>query len=275
MMVAQPTRAAVPTGIGTAHSEWSWVLRDALALAGRSLRRVARSPEELMLMIFLPTMLLLMFRYLFGGAIDTGDVTYVNYVVAGIIVVSITFNATTTSVAVANDMLEGIVERLRSMPMVSAVVLVGHVASALLRHLASITVMIGVGLLVGFRPVADVGQWAAVLGLLLLFAFAVSWSAVVLGLLAKTVEGASGMAMPLVFVPYVGSAFVPPSTMPDGLRFFAEHQPVSVVVDAVRALLMGIPVGNTAWLAVLWWFGILLVVVPVAGRLFRKRSARG
>ncbi|NIJ12364.1 ABC-2 type transport system permease protein [Saccharomonospora amisosensis] len=267
MSVQQPSGAPRP--------RWSWALRDAWVLSGRGLRRISRSPEELMLMLFLPTTLLLMFRYLFGGAIDTGDVTYVNYVVAGIIVVSIAFNATTTSVAVANDMLEGIVERFRSMPMVSAVVLVGHVAAAMLRNLVSIVVMVGVGLLVGFRPVAGAGQWLIALGLLALFALAVSWLAVVLGLLARTVEGASGMAMPLVFVPYVGSAFVPPSTMPPGLRAFAEDQPVSVVVDAVRALFMGTPLGNTAWLAALWWAGILLVVVPLAGRLFRRRSLRG
>ncbi|MEU3269803.1 ABC transporter permease [Saccharomonospora sp. NPDC006951] len=254
-------------------SEWAGAAGNARVLIARSLRHILRSPEQLMLMLFLPIMMLLMFRYLFGGAINTGDVTYVNYVVAGIIAVSVTFNSTVASVAAATDMSEGIVERFRSMPMLSSTVLIGHVAASVVRNMVSIAVMIGVGFLVGFRPVAGVGAWLAAIGLLVLFAVAISWIAVLLGVLAKTPEGASGLSMPLVFIPYVGSAFVPPSTMPDGLRQFAENQPVSLVVDSVRALLMDLPLGNTAWLAVVWWVAILAVVVPVAGRVFRARSA--
>ncbi|RBM12583.1 multidrug ABC transporter permease [Prauserella sp. PE36] len=250
-----------------------WALNDSRALIGRCLRHIARSPEQLMLMFFLPIMLLLMFRYLFGGAISTGGVSYVNYVLAGIITVAVTFNATATSVAVCSDLQEGIVERFRSMPVRGSAVLVGHVVAALVRHVVSIAVMIGVGFLIGFRPQAGFGQWCAALGLLLLFATAVSWIAAVLGIVAKTVEGASGLSMPLVFIPYVGSALVPPSTMPDGLRAFAENQPVSHVADAVRALFTGAPVGDAAWLAVVWWAGIIVVVVPLAGRLFRRRAA--
>ncbi|SFP73621.1 ABC-2 type transport system permease protein [Amycolatopsis arida] len=248
-----------------------WLLSDALAMTGRTFRHLARSPEQLMLTLFLPVALLLMFRYLFGGAIDTGDVSYVNYVVAGIIAVSVTFNSTITSVAVREDLQEGIVERFRSMPVHAGAVLVGHVAAGLARNLVSVAVMVGVGLAVGFRPVADLGGWLAALGLLALFALAVAWIAAILGLLAKTVEGASGMSMPLVFVPYVSSAFVPPSTMPDVLRVFAENQPVTLVVDTVRALLVGLP-ADRAGVAVLWWLAILLVVVPLGGVLFRRAA---
>lgn len=261
--------AAEPT-----RSELYWVYANSLALIGRSLRHIGRSPEQLMLMLFLPAMLLLMFRYLFGGAIDVGAGTYVNYVIPGIIAVSVTFNATVTSTAVCADLTEGIVERFRSMPVPSSVVLVGHIAASMVRNLVSIGVMSGVGYLVGFRPQADVLDWLAALGLLMLFVLAVSWLAAILGLLAKTVEGASGMSMPLVFIPYLGSAFVPPSTMPDGLRVIAEHQPVSVVVDAVRGLFLGMPIGNTGWLAIAWWGGILVLAIPFAGWLFRRR-ARG
>lgn len=259
----------------TRAGEARWALSNAGALVGRSLRHITRSPEQLMLMLFLPTMLLLMFRYLFGGAIATGGMSYVNYVIAGIIAVSVTFNATATSVAVAGDMLEGIVERFRSMPVSSPAVLVGHVAASLARNLVSIAVMVGVGLLAGFRPVAGPGQWLAALGLLVLFTLGVSWIAVLLGVLAKTVEGASGLSMPLVFVPYVSSAFVPPGTMPEALRVIAENQPVTPMVDAVRALFLDQPVGDSAWLAVAWWGGLTLVAVPLAGVLFRRRSAPG
>lgn len=270
--VAQAPAPETPVTGTKQGSEAYWVYVNALALIGRSLRHIGRSPEQLMIMLFLPAMLLLMFRYLFGGAIDVGDTTYVNYVVAGIIAVSVAFNATVTSTSVCNDLTEGIVERFRSMPVPSSVVLVGHVAASLVRNLVSVVVMVGVGVAVGFRPRADVLEWLAALGLLGLFALAVSWLAAIIGLVAKTVEGASGMSMPLVFVPYVGSALVPPSTMPEGLRAIAEHQPVSVVVDAVRALFMGMPVGNTGWLAVVWWGGIVVVAVPLAGWLFRRRS---
>lgn len=253
--------------------QWRWAFGNAAAFAGRSLRHIARSPEQLMLMLFLPTMLLLMFRYLFGGAISTGGMSYVDYVIAGSISVSVTFNATATSVAVASDLLEGIVDRFRSMPVFSSSVLVGHVAAAVIRNAVSIAVMVGVGLLAGFRPDAGPARWLAALGLLLLFTVAVSWIAVLLGVLARTVEGASGLSMPLVFVPYVSSAFVPPATMPDALRVIAENQPVTPVVDAVRALLLDLPAGGSAWLAVAWWGGITVLAVPLAGLLFRRRSA--
>ncbi|MBK1782771.1 ABC transporter permease [Prauserella cavernicola] len=251
-----------------------WAVNDSRVLIGRCLRHIARSPEQLVLMLFLPVMLLVMFRYLFGGAIDTGDVTYVNYVISGIVVVAVMVNTTATSVAVCHDMLEGIVERFRSMPMRGTAVLVGHVAAAMTRHAVSIAVMVGVGLLIGFRPRAGFLDWLVALGLLAVFALAVSWLAAILGLLAKTVEGASGLAMPLVFIPYVGSALVPPSTMPDWLRVFAENQPVSLVADSVRALFMGTPLGNTGWLALAWWGGIIVLAVPLAGRIFRRKATQ-
>lgn len=269
--------APARSGGGAAHPQaWVfWAFSDARVLAVRTLRHIARSPEQLMVMLFLPLMLLLMFRYLFGGAIDTGDVTYVNYVLSGIIAISVAFNTTVTATAVSNDMLEGIVERFRSMPVLGSAVLVGHVAGAVFRNAVSVAVMVGMGFAVGFRPAAGVGEWLAALGLLLLFAIAMSWIAAVIGMCAKSVEGANGMTMPLVFVPYVSSAFVPPATMPDVLRVVAENQPVTQVVDAVRALFMGMPVGDAGWLAVIWWSATLVVTVPLGGFLFRRTARRG
>lgn len=255
-------------------SELYWALSDSAVLIGRNVRHVLRSPEQLMLMLFLPIVLLLMFRYLFGGAIQVGSTTYVNYVIAGIIAVSITFNATQTSVGVAGDMLEGIVERFRTMPMLSSAVLVGHVAASVVRNMVSIVVMVGVGFLIGFRPQADVLGWVVSIGLLLLFAVAVSWIAAIVGMLARTVEGASGMTMPLVFIPYVSSAFVPPATMPDVLRVFAENQPVTLVIDAVRNSFLGTAVGDTGWLAVLWWVGLTAAAIPLSGKIFRRKVVR-
>lgn len=263
-----------PQATGSPATRLRWAATDAWVLIGRTLRHIARSPEQLMLMLFLPLALLLMFRYLFGGAIAVGATTYVNYVVPGIFTVSIAFNATMTSVAVCNDMVEGIVERFRSMPTHAAAVLVGHVVAALVRNLVSVTVMILAGVAVGFRPAAGILDWIAVLGLLMLFATAISWIAVIIGLLARTVEGASGLTMPLVFIPYISSAFVPTATMPDVLRVVAENQPVTLVIDAVRDLFIGTAVGGSAWLAVLWWVAVTALAAPLASLLFRRKAAR-
>lgn len=151
--------------------------------------------------------------------------------------------------------------------------LIGHVVAALVRNLVSVAVMILAGLAVGFRPAAGVLGWLAVVGLLLLFATAISWLAVIIGLLARTVEGASGVTMPLVFIPYLSSAFVPTATMPDVLRVVAENQPVTLVIDTVRALFIGAPVGGTGWLAVLWWLTVTALAAPLASVLFRHKAA--
>lgn len=260
--------------LGEQRSGLYWALNDSRVLIGRNLRHIARSPEQMMLMLFLPIMLLLMFRYLFGGAIDVGATTYINYVLPGIIAVSSMFNSTITSVAVSNDLLEGIVERLRSMPVLSSAMLVGHVSAALVRNLVSLAVMIGAGYLIGFRPAADVTDWLVAVTLLVLFMIAVSWLAAIVGLLAKTVEGASGMTMPLVFIPYISSALVPPDTMPAALRVIAENQPVTPVIDTTRAAFLGLPMSNDGWIAVFWWVGIIAVAVPIAGLLFRRKVTR-
>jgi ABC-2 type transport system permease protein len=249
-------------------------LADCFALVGRSLLHVVRNPEQLIQTVSLPIILLLLFRYMLGGAIRTDGQTYINYVMPGLILISIGFNLTSTVVGVTDDLRTGIVHRLRSMPTTPQAVLVAHVASAVLRSLVSAAVLVLVGLLVGFRPSADVVGWLGAVGLLLLVTTALAWVAVLLGILAKTVEGANGIGMILVFVPYLSSALVPISTMPEALGTVVENQPVTPAIDTLRALFTGADPGQAAWLAVIWWTGILVLAVPLAGRAFRSRSAR-
>jgi ABC-2 type transport system permease protein len=245
---------------------------DSLVLSGRTVRHILRNPEQAIVVVLLPAVLLLLFRYMFGGAISVGEGSYVNYIVPGVIAISVTFNATTTTVGVCADMTEGIVDRFRSMPMLSTAVLTGHVVGAVVRNAVSIAVIIVLGLVVGFRPSAGAGGWVAALGLLLLFVVAIGWLSVILGLLADSVEAAGGLSFVLVFIPYASSAFVPPSTMPPVLRVIVENQPVTPVIDAVRALLLGAPVGDDGWIAMIWWVSVLVIAVPVAGWLFRRRT---
>jgi ABC-2 type transport system permease protein len=245
---------------------------DCVVLLGRSLRHLVRNMDQLIQTFSLPIILLLMFRYLLGGAIKT-DQTYINYVISGLIVISAGFNLTSTVIGVTNDMRNGIVERFRSMPVLPSAVLVAHVASAVIRTFVSATVLIVAGLAVGFRPDAGLGDWIAVVGLLLLFATALCWVAVILGLLAKSVEGGSGYGLILVFLPYLSSALVPTDTMPKVLGSIVKYQPVSAVADAIRSLLTNAPAGNSILLAIAWWAAILACSVPLAARLFRRRSA--
>lgn len=257
------------------NSRLYWALSDSWVLVGRGIRHITRNPEQIVVAVLLPTMILLVFRYMFGGAIETGTAGYANYLIAGMIVLSVSMNSTSTAVGVRSDLSEGFVDRLRSMPTLSSAVITGHVAAAVFRNAISATMMVGVGMLVGFRPQADLLGWLTIAGLLLLFSVAMAWLAAILGMLAKTVEGASGLSIFLVFAPYASSAFAPTDTLPAGLRVIVENQPITLVMDTVRPLLLGLPATrDNGWLAVVWWVGILLVAVPLAGSMFRRRSSR-
>ncbi|UJW31892.1 ABC transporter permease [Saccharothrix sp. AJ9571] len=249
-----------------------WALGDSWTMIGRSIRHIGRNPEQVVVAVLLPAMILLVFRYMFGGAIDTGSTGYADYLIAGMIVLSVSMNSTSTATAVRSDLSEGFVDRLRSMPVYSSAVIIGHVAAAVVRNGISTLVMLGVGMLVGFTPRADLDGWLAVAGLMLVFSVAMAFLAAILGMVAKTVEGASGLSVMLVFAPYVSSAFAPTDTLPGWLRVVAENQPITLVMDTVRPLLLGHPTTGDGWLAVLWWTGILLVAVPLAGHLFRHRT---
>lgn len=258
-----------------ARSRLSLAVSDCRVLVGRDLRHLFRNPEQLIAAFSVPIVLVLLFRYLLGGAFKSGGQSYIDYVTAGLIVLSVAFNSTTTVVGITSDMGNGIVERFRSMPVLVSGVLIGHVISAVLRSFMSIAVVILVGLGIGFRPHASFGAWVGALAILLLFVTALSWLAAILGVTARTPEGATGLAMILVFLPYASSALVPVSTMPAAVGAVVRNAPFTMVINAVRSLLTGTPLGNSGWLAAIWWLGILAVAAPAAVRLFRRRATRG
>ncbi len=254
-------------------SSLSLLLSDWRVLIGRNIKHITRNPEMLFQAVSLPIVLLLLFRFMFGGAINPAGLAYVDYLVPGLIVVSIGFNSTTTVVGVASDLTNGLVERFRSMPMAGSSVLLGHVVSGVLRSALSLVVMIGIGLAVGFRPGGGILGWVGAIGLLTLFAAGIFWLATLLGTIAKTVEGAGGLGMILVFIPYATSALVPTASMPGVLRVVVDNQPVTVLIDAVRALMNGTPAGSTAWLALAWWAAITALAAFFAVRKFHQRAA--
>jgi len=248
-------------------------MSDALTLSGRCLRLSRRNVEAVLTSLMLPIMLMLLFVYLFGGAIETGTDKYVTYVVPGLLLLCAGYGASVTAVSVSHDMSGGIVDRFRSLDVGGAAVLAGHVAASLVRNAASTVLVLGVGVLVGFRPHASALDWLAAAGILLAFVVALSWFAAVIGLLAKTPEGANGFTFFVMFLPYPSSAFVPIHTMPAWIQGFATHQPVTPVIETLRSLLLGTPAGSNPWQAVAWCAGILAVSIALSVALFRRRTA--
>lgn len=252
-----------------------WAFSDSFVMIRRNITHIRNNFDQLMSLVLQPIMFMLLFRYVFGGAINTGGTSYVNFLVAGILVQSAAFGATTTSIGVATDLQRGIMDRFRSLPMLSAAVFIGHTVADLVRNMVSSFVMIMVGLLVGFRPTASFTQWLAAIGILLLFTLAFSWLSAILGILAKSVEAVQWFGFIFVFpLTFASSAFVPTTGMPGPLRAFAENQPVTHVIEALRALLVGTPIGNHGLLAVIWCSAIILICVPVTAYLFRKYANR-
>lgn len=251
-----------------------WLLSDIWVMTKRSIVHIIRSLDQVMSLIMFPVMFMLLNRYVLGGAINTGDVTYVNYLFAGILVQTLAFGANYTTINLAVDLKEGIVDRFRSLPMASSALLVGHITADLVRNIISGVIIVGVGFLVGFRPNASLGEWLLVGGLSLLFTLAISWLSAILGLLVKSLEAAQWAGFVIIFpLTFISSAFVPTHTMPAALRAFAENQPITHVIDTVRALLVGTPLDNSAWLSVAWCIGIIAVSAPLAVWMFRRRSS--
>ncbi|MFJ1569533.1 ABC transporter permease [Streptomyces erythrochromogenes] len=243
----------------------------ALALAGRSLRISSRQPDALITALMLPVMLMLIFVYFFGGAIDTGT-EYVTYVVPGAMLLCAGFGAAGTAVSVADDMRNGVIDRFRTLDIGGIPILAGHVTASVLRNLLSTTLVLTVALAIGFRPQAGPAAFLAAAGLLFAYITAISWLAATLGLLAKTPEAAGGFTFLMMFLPYPSSAFVPIETMPGWLHGFAEHQPLTPVIESLRALLLAQPAGNAPWTALTWCAGITAVAVTLAAVLFRSRT---
>jgi ABC-2 type transport system permease protein len=240
---------------------------------GRSVRLSLRNVEAMLMAVILPVMLMLLFTYVFGGAIDTTG-NYVNYVVPGIILLCAGFGSSSTAVNVAEDMTNGIIDRFRTMPIPSISVITGHVVASVIRNLIATAIVIAVAYLVGFRPTADAMDWLAALGMITLFIIAFTWLFAAIGLASGNPSAASGYGFILLFLPYISSAFVPTDTMPTWMRGVADNQPITPVIETIRGLLTGTPIDNNAWLAAGWSMLILLIAIGWSFWTFHRKVAR-
>lgn len=247
-------------------------LSDTAVLTGRSLRHILRSPDTIVTTAIMPIAMMLLFVFVFGGAIDTGGTAYVDYLLPGILLITVASGIAYTAYRLFLDMKGGIVDRFRSMPIAATSVLWGHVLTSLVANAVSLALVVGVALLLGFRSGASIAAWLGVAGILMLFTLALTWIAVIAGLAAKTIDGASAFSYPLIFLPFVSSAFAPTDTMPGPVRWFAENQPVTAIVDTIRALFAQHPVGGQIWIALAWCIGILAVAASIAVALFRRTA---
>ena len=259
----------------------SYALGDSATMLRRNLRRAVRYPALTVLVAAMPVVLLLMFVFVFGGTLGAGlggpaggRAEYVNFVTPGILIIGVASAAQGTAIAVAMDMNEGIIARFRTMSIARGSVLTGHVLSSLVQTMVGLAIVLGVALLVGFRSNATVAEWIAAVDVLAMATFALVWLSVAMGLAARSVESASNTPMLLVLLPFFGSGFVPTDSLPAGLRTFAEYQPFTPVTDALRALLLGGPIGNSGVLAVAWSAAIAAVGYLWARRSYERRPAR-
>jgi len=251
-------------------------LTDSLIMIKRSSRHIIRNTDQLLGTFFQPIMFLVLFASVFGGAIGLAlpkGISYLDFLMAGIIVQTVAFGSTTTAVAVCNDLQKGIVDRFRSLPMANLAVLNGHVISDLFRNTISTLVMILTGLAIGFRSSASFTDWLMIAGIILLFTLAFSWLAAIVGVIAKSVEAVQWLSFVIVFpLTFASSAFVPTEGMNRFLKAFAENQPITHVIEAVRSLMLGTPMGKHGWMTVIWSVGMLVVAMPVASILFRRKT---
>ncbi|WP_203136444.1 ABC transporter permease [Microbacterium sp. JZ31] len=248
------------------------VLADTSVLTGRSLRHILRSPDTIITTAVTPIALMLLFVWVFGGAIDIGtDQSYIDYMLPGILLITVASGIAYTAYRLFLDMQGGLFERFQSMPIARSSVLWAHVLTSVVANLVSVALVIGVALLMGFRTGASPLAWLGVLGMLALFTLALTWIAVVAGLTAKTVDGASAFSYPLIFLPFISSAFAPTGSMPGPVAWFAENQPVTSIVDTIRALFAQQPVGGEIWIALAWMVGILIVAYVGAIAIYKTK----
>jgi ABC-2 type transport system permease protein len=248
-------------------------LRDSATMLRRNLRRMLRYPSMTVMLVGMPVVFLLLFVYVFGGTLGAGlggasggRAEYVNYVAPAIILMTVTSAVQGTAISIAMDMTEGIVARFRTMHIARVSVLTGHVLGTVIQAMVSVVIVIGVALLVGFRPTAGLGGWLATAGFLAIVTFSLVWLCVALGQVSKSVETASNLPMPLILLPFLSSGFVPTESMPAGVRWFAEHQPFTPIIETLRSLLMGTPIGNDAWIALAW-----CALIGLGGHLWSRR----
>jgi ABC-2 type transport system permease protein len=262
-------------------STLSYALADSATMLRRDLRHMLRYPGLTLFLIGLPIVFLLLFVYILGGTLGAGlaglsggRAQYVQYVTPGILLITVASGAQGTAISMAMDMTEGIIARFRTMAIFRPSVLTGHVLGNMIQTMLSLAIVVAVALLIGFRPTAGPVEWVAAIGVLAMITLAVTWLCVALGMVTKTVEAASNLPMPLVFLPFLGSGFVPTDSMPTGLRWFAEYQPFTPVIETVRGLLLGTPIGNSAVIAIAWCAGITLVGYLWAKKLYNRDPVR-
>jgi ABC-2 type transport system permease protein len=248
-------------------------LGDTAVLTGRTMRHVTRSLDTIITTAIMPIAIMLMFVYVFGGAIETGARTYVDYMLPGILLITIASGVAYTAVRLFTDLSSGIFERFQSMPIARSSVLWAHVLTSLAANFVSLVIVVGVALVMGFRSGAGVLAWLTVAGVLVLFTLALTWIAVIAGLTASSAEGGGAFSYPLIFLPFISSAFVPTDTMPGPVRVFAEHQPVTSIVNTIRDLLAQQPVGDDGWVAVAWCVGLLVVAYAAAMSVYHRKIA--
>jgi ABC-2 type transport system permease protein len=249
------------------------VLADTTTLLGRSLRHILRSPDTIITTAITPIAMLLLFVYVFGGAIDTGGEKYVNYLLPGILLITIASGIAYTAYRLFTDVSGGLFERFQSMPIARSALLWAHVLTSLVANLVALVIVVLVAVAIGFRSGAGVLDWLAVAGILTLFTLTLTWLAVIPGLTARSADSVSGFSYPLIFLPFVSSAFVPTDSMPGPVRWFAEHQPVTAIVDTLRRLYADQPVGHDIWIALAWCVGLLVVAYVAAMRVYRRTFA--
>ena len=247
-----------------------YFFKDMSVMFGRSMRHIFRSIDTIITVCITPIAMMLLFVYVFGGAIETGTENYVNYLLPGIMLMAIGSGIAYVAYRLFIDKERGIFERFHSMPISRSTVLWGHVLTSLISNGISVVVIILVALLMGFRSSAGILQWLAVFGILVIFTLALTWIAVIAGLAAKTPDGAGAFSYPIIFLPFISSAFVPTDTMPSVVRAFAENQPVTPIVEAIRNLLANNPVGNDIWIALAWCIAITVVAYIFAMRVYKK-----
>ncbi|GGU26860.1 ABC transporter permease [Lentzea flava] len=259
----------------------TYALTDSATMVRRNLKRMIRYPSMTFQLLLMPVVFLLLFVYVFGGTLGAGlggpsggRAEYLNYVTPTIILMAITAAVQGTTISIALDMTEGIVDRFRTMAIARVSVLTGHVVGSLVQTVLAMTFVFGVAMLIGFRPQASALGWLALAGLLVAMAFALIWLSAALGLASKTVEGSSNVGLPLILLPFFGNGFVPTDSMPTVLRWFAEYQPFTPFIDALRGLLMGTPIGNSGWIALGWCVAIGAGGYLWSKKLFNRESTR-
>lgn len=246
---------------------------DTSALLGRSLRHIVRSPDTIITTALTPVAMLLLFVYVFGGSIDAGDVRYVDYLLPGILLITVASGVAYTALRLFTDVSSGIFERFQSMPIARSAFLWGHVMTSLVANLVPIALVVVVAAGIGFRPDASIGGWVGAAAIIVLFTLAMTWLAVIAGLTARSPDGAGAFAYPLLFLPFVSSAFVPTSGMSGPVRWFAQEQPMTAIADTLRNLLLGRPVGADLWTALAWCLGLLAVAWALALRAYHRKLA--